>query len=82
MITGFVTFITIFAVVGAILYGRRLVKTEKSDAVLAILKEQKEEYIGLLLDPAFSCCHGFIIHGILLNLFIQNQQMNFVKLLK
>ncbi len=33
MITGFVTFITIFAVVGAILYGRRLVKTEKSDAV-------------------------------------------------
>tara|TARA_B100000700_G_scaffold689_1_gene983 strand:+ start:395 stop:2281 length:1887 start_codon:yes stop_codon:yes gene_type:complete len=33
MITGFVTFFTIFAVVGAILYGRRLVKTEKSDAV-------------------------------------------------
>ena len=33
MITGFVTFFTIFAVVGAILYGRRLVRTEKSDAV-------------------------------------------------
>ncbi len=33
MITGFITFFTIFAVVGAILYGRRLVKTEKSDAV-------------------------------------------------
>ena len=33
MITGFVTFFTIFAVVGAILYGRKLVKTEKSDAV-------------------------------------------------
>ncbi len=33
MITGFVTFFTIFAVVGAILYGRRLIKTEKSDAV-------------------------------------------------
>ncbi len=33
MITGFVTFFTIFAVVGAILYGRKLIKTEKSDAV-------------------------------------------------
>ena len=33
MITGFVTFFTIFAVVGAILYGRRLIKTEKTDAV-------------------------------------------------
>ena len=33
MITGFVTFFTIFSVVGAILYGRKLIKTEKSDAV-------------------------------------------------
>jgi len=33
MVTGFVTFFTIFAVVGAILYGRKLIKTEKSDAV-------------------------------------------------
>jgi len=33
MITGFVTFFTIFAVIGAILYGRRLIKKEKSDAV-------------------------------------------------
>ena len=33
MITGFITFFTIFAVVGAILYGRKLIKTEKTDAV-------------------------------------------------
>ena len=33
MITGFVTFFTIFAVVGAILYGRKLIKTEENDAV-------------------------------------------------
>ena len=32
MITGFITFFTIFAVVGAILYGRKLIKTEKTDA--------------------------------------------------
>jgi len=33
MITGFITFFVIFAVIGSILYGRRLIKTEKSDAV-------------------------------------------------
>ena len=33
MITGFITFFVIFAVVGAILYGRRLIKTEKTDTV-------------------------------------------------
>ena len=33
MITGFITFFTIFAVVGAILYGRKVIKTEKTDAV-------------------------------------------------
>ncbi len=33
MITGFITFFVIFAVIGSILYGRRLIKTEKIDAV-------------------------------------------------
>ena len=33
MITGILTFSTIFAVVGCILYGRKLIKTEKIDAV-------------------------------------------------
>ena len=33
MITGILTFFTIFAVVGCILYGRKLIKTEKVDAV-------------------------------------------------
>jgi len=33
MITGFVTFFTIVAVIGSILYGRRLIKTEKADTV-------------------------------------------------
>ena len=34
MITGIITFLVIFAVIGSILYGQRLVKTEKTDAVL------------------------------------------------
>jgi len=33
MITGILTFLIIFAVIGSILYGQRLIKTEKSDAV-------------------------------------------------
>ena len=33
MITGIITFLIIFAVIGSILYGQRLIKTEKSDAV-------------------------------------------------
>ena len=33
MITGIITFLVIFAVIGSILYGQRLAKTEKSDAV-------------------------------------------------
>ena len=33
MLTGIITFITIFAVVGSVLYGRRLIKTERVDTV-------------------------------------------------
>jgi taurine transport system permease protein len=33
MITGTITFLIIFAVIGSILYGQRLIKSEKSDAV-------------------------------------------------
>ena len=33
MITGIITFLTIFAVIGSILYGQRIIKTEKTDAV-------------------------------------------------
>jgi len=33
MIIGFLTFLIIFAVIGSILYGQRLIKTEKTDAV-------------------------------------------------
>ena len=47
MAIGFLTIIIIIGVIGAILYGRKLVKTEKTDAVLAIQKEQKEEHTGL-----------------------------------
>ena len=53
MLTGITTFLIIFAVVGAILYGRKLAKNEKLDAVLETLKEPKVELIGLLLELVF-----------------------------
>ena len=33
MITGFLTFLFFFAIIGCVLYGRKLIKTEKVDAV-------------------------------------------------
>ena len=46
MITAFLTFVFFFAIVGCVLYGRKLIKTEKVDAVLEIQKEHKVEFIG------------------------------------
>ena len=46
MITGFLTFVFFFAIVGCVLYGRKLIKTEKVDAVLVILNELKVDYTG------------------------------------
>ena len=39
MLTQIVTFLIFFAVIGCILYGRRLIKTEKVDAVFETRKE-------------------------------------------
>ena len=64
MITGFITFFTIFSVVGAILYGRRLIKTEKTDAVFGNPERAKGGMHGLWLDLVFFYYLGFIIHGI------------------
>ena len=33
MITGFLTFLFFFAIIGCVLYGRKLIRTEKVDAV-------------------------------------------------
>ena len=33
MVTGFLTFLFFFAIIGCVLYGRKLIRTEKVDAV-------------------------------------------------
>jgi len=53
MITGFVTFFTIFAVVGAILYGRKLIKTEKTDAVFGNPERAKGGIHWVIVGSSF-----------------------------
>jgi len=53
MITGFITFFTIFAVVGAILYGRKLIKTEKTDAVFGNPERAKGGIHWVIVGSSF-----------------------------
>jgi len=53
MITGVLTFLIIFAVIGSILYGRRLVKTEKSDAVFGNPERAKGGVHWVIVGSSF-----------------------------
>ena len=53
MITGIVTFLIIFAVIGSILYGQRLVKTEKSDAVFGNPERAKGGIHWVIVGSSF-----------------------------
>ena len=53
MITGFLTFLTIFAVVGCILYGRKLIKTEKVDAVFGNPERAKGGIHWVIVGSSF-----------------------------
>ena len=53
MFTGFLTFFIIFAVIGSILYGRRLIKTEKSDAVFGNPERAKGGIHWVIVGTSF-----------------------------
>jgi taurine transport system permease protein len=53
MFTGFLTFFIIFAVIGSILYGRKLVKTEKSDAVFGNPERAKGGIHWVIVGTSF-----------------------------
>ena len=53
MITGFITFFIIFAVIGSILYGRRLIKTEKTDAVFGNPERAKGGVHWVIVGTSF-----------------------------
>ena len=53
MITGFITFFVIFAVIGSILYGRRLIKTEKVDAVFGNPERTKGGMHWVIVGTSF-----------------------------
>ena len=53
MITGFLTFIFFFAIVGSILYGRKLIKTEKIDAVFGNPERSKGGVHWVIVGSSF-----------------------------
>ena len=53
MITGILTFSIIFAVVGCILYGRKLIKTEKIDAVFGNPEKAKGGTHWVIVGSSF-----------------------------
>ena len=53
MITGFLTFVFFFAIVGCILYGRKLIKTEKVDAVFGNPERAKGGVHWVIVGSSF-----------------------------
>jgi taurine transport system permease protein len=53
MLTGIITFVVIFAVVGSILYGRKLAKTEKLDAVFGNPERAKGGTHWIIVGSSF-----------------------------
>jgi len=53
MITGIITFLVIFAIIGSILYGQRLIKTEKTDAVFGNPERAKGGVHWVIVGSSF-----------------------------
>jgi taurine transport system permease protein len=53
MITGILTFLTIFAIIGCVLYGRKLIKTEKVDAVFGNPEKAKGGTHWVIVGSSF-----------------------------
>ncbi len=53
MITGIITFVVIFAVIGCILYGRKLIRTEKVDAVFGNPEKAKGGTHWVIVGSSF-----------------------------
>ncbi len=53
MVTGIITFLIIFAVIGSILYGQRLIKTEKTDAVFGNPERAKGGVHWVIVGSSF-----------------------------
>jgi len=53
MLTGIITFVVIFAVIGSILYGRKLAKTEKLDAVFGNPERAKGGVHWVIVGSSF-----------------------------
>ena len=82
MLTGIITFVVIFAVVGSILYGRKLAKTEKLDAVFGNPERAKGGVHWVIVGSSFLLLTWLYYSWDMANHFIHSLQMNFAKLQK
>jgi len=82
MFTQIITFLIIVAIIGCIMYGRKLIRTEKVDAVFGNPERAKGGAHWIIVGSSVILLTWLYILGILQNLFILNQLMNYVKLVK
>ena len=80
MITAFLTFVFFFAIVGCVLYGRKLIKTEKVDAVFGNPERAQGGIHWVIVGSSFLLLVWLYYSWILQNLSFQDRLMNFVKL--
>ena len=80
MLTQIVTFLIFFAVIGCILYGRRLIKTEKVDAVFGNPERALGGTHWVIVGSSFLLLIWLYYSWDMQKDFIQNPQMNYVKL--
>ena len=82
MFTQFITFAIIVAIIGCIMYGRKLIRTEKVDAVFGNPERAKGGTHWIIVGSSVILLTWLYIRGILQNHFTLNQLMNCVKLVK
>ena len=82
MLTQIVTILIVVSIIGCILYGRRLIRTEKVDAVFGNPERAKGGTHWIIVGSSAILLIWFIILGILRKVFILNLLMNCAKLLK
>ena len=82
MITGIFIFLLIFAVIGSILYGRRLIKTEKIDTVFGNPERAKGGTHWVIVGTSFLMLSWLYYSWDVAKSLYPNSAMNFVKLQK
>ena len=79
MLTQFVTILIIVSVIGCILYGRRLIRTEKVDAVFGNPERAKGGTHWVIVGSSAILMLWLYYSWDMQKVFIQNQRMNYAR---